>query len=116
MGFGAMFVVDAGKAKLAAADVFQVLDRASQIDPVEPSGTRAAWPQEQGAFLAFENVSFFYPHRPEVQVLKGLSFSCQRGQSVALVGPSGSGKSSCIALLQRFYDVQEGSVKISGEG
>jgi len=115
-GMGAMFLVDANKAKLACADLFQVIDRASSIDPVQCTGTVKEF---QGSanqpFIEFKDVSFFYPHRPEVQVLKGLSFSVSMGQSVALVGPSGSGKSSCIALLQRFYDVQDGSVNVSGE-
>ena len=54
--------------------------------------------------IEFRDVCFTYPHRPDVQVLNGLSFKVTAGQKVALVGPSGGGKSTVISLLQRFYD------------
>jgi len=61
-------------------------------------------------------VSFFYPHRPEVQVLKDFSVNVTEGQTVALVGPSGSGKSTIVQLLMRFYDVEAGSGSITVGG
>ena len=60
-------------------------------------------------------MKFFYPFRPEVQVLKGITFSISRGQSVGLVGPSGGGKSTVMSLIQRFYDPQEGQVFIGAD-
>jgi ABC-type multidrug transport system fused ATPase/permease subunit len=62
----------------------------------------------------FDHVGFFYPSRPGVQVLKGLSFSVAAGKVVALVGPSGAGKSTLGALLLRFYDPQQGRILFDG--
>ena len=64
--------------------------------------------------VEFRNVQFHYASRPEVEVLKGISFSAQPGEKVALVGPSGSGKSTIISLLLRFYDPQTGEIRMDG--
>ena len=60
--------------------------------------------------IEFQNVSFRYPARQEVQVLNGLNLTVKKGETVALVGESGCGKSTIIKLAQRFYDVEEGQV------
>lgn len=62
--------------------------------------------------IAFDDVLFAYPTRPDVQVLKGISFSIQPGEKVALVGPSGSGKSTIINLLLQFYQPGSGSILV----
>jgi ATP-binding cassette subfamily B protein len=64
--------------------------------------------------VAFDHVTFAYPSRPEVAVLKNLSFSAGEGKAVALVGPSGAGKSTIAALLLRFYDPQQGRILFDG--
>ncbi len=64
--------------------------------------------------VAFENVDFRYPSRPEVQVLKNLSLHAMPGERVALVGPSGAGKSTLVTLLLRFYDPEHGTVRLDG--
>ena len=64
--------------------------------------------------VAFEDVVFRYPTRPEVAALGGISLRVRAGQTVALVGPSGAGKTTMIQLLQRFYDPTEGRVAIDG--
>ena len=64
--------------------------------------------------VAFCNVQFRYPSRPEVEVLKGISFAVKSGEKIALVGPSGSGKSTIISLLLRFYDPQPGEILMDG--
>jgi ABC-type multidrug transport system fused ATPase/permease subunit len=64
--------------------------------------------------IAFENVSFNYPTRPDFEVLKSISFTARSGETVALVGSSGSGKSTIASLLLRFYDPQKGSIQIDG--
>jgi ABC-type multidrug transport system fused ATPase/permease subunit len=64
--------------------------------------------------LIFENVSFSYPSRPDVKVLRGASFSVNGGTTCALVGPSGSGKSTILSLVERFYDPSEGSITLDG--
>jgi ABC-type multidrug transport system fused ATPase/permease subunit len=64
--------------------------------------------------VEFDRVSFAYPSRPEVEVLKHLSFSVEAGKIVALVGPSGAGKSTIASLLLRFYDPQQGKIIFDG--
>ena len=66
------------------------------------------------ATARFENVSFSYPTRPDEPVLHGVSFSLSRGERVAIVGPSGAGKSTIMQLLLRFYDPDQGTVRIDG--
>ena len=60
--------------------------------------------------LAFADVNFHYPSRPEIEVLKGVSFEAKRGQKIAIVGPSGSGKSTMAALILQFYHPQSGTI------
>uniref|UniRef100_A0A4W5JYI3 ATP binding cassette subfamily B member 4 n=1 Tax=Hucho hucho TaxID=62062 RepID=A0A4W5JYI3_9TELE len=64
--------------------------------------------------IEFNNIHFTYPSRPDVKVLNGMSLSVRSGQTIALVGSSGCGKSTTVQLLQRFYDPQEGSVCVDG--
>lgn len=60
--------------------------------------------------IEFRDVSFFYPCRPDVLTLRGLSLSIEKGKTVAFVGSSGCGKSTSVQLLQRFYDPVKGQV------
>jgi ATP-binding cassette subfamily B protein len=64
--------------------------------------------------IAFEGVSFVYPSRKEITVLRNLSLTARAGQRIALVGPSGAGKSTIVSLLLRFYDADAGCVRIDG--
>ena len=64
--------------------------------------------------VAFENVSFCYPTRPDIKSLDDISFDVKAGETVALVGPSGAGKSTIFSLLLRFFDPQSGRVVIDG--
>jgi ATP-binding cassette subfamily B protein len=64
--------------------------------------------------VRFENVSFAYPTRPEVDAMRDVTFDIGRGEKVALVGPSGAGKSTVANLLLRFYDPDDGQVTIDG--
>ncbi|XP_071852655.1 mitochondrial potassium channel ATP-binding subunit-like isoform X2 [Apostichopus japonicus] len=66
------------------------------------------------ANVDFSDVHFSYPTRPEQKILDGFSLSLPRGQVVAICGPSGAGKSTVAALLERFYDVSEGSITVDG--
>ena len=112
-GLAASMLPDAMRANVALYDIFKIINRKSDINVFEPNGSRTIIPSEV-ALVAFDNVKFFYPHRPNVTVLKGLTFEVMQGQTAAFCGPSGSGKSTVIQLLQRFYDPQGGSVKIGG--
>jgi len=112
-GQAAVMIGDASKATVACHDMFKLMDRVSAIDGLEPKGDA---PKElQAGKIEFQDVKFFYPFRPEVQVLKGITFSISAGQSVGLVGPSGGGKSTVMSLIQRFYDPQEGKVFIGAD-
>ena len=83
------------------------------VENLARSTARTDRPPLQGE-VEFRNVHFHYASRPEVEVLKGISFSVQPGEKIALVGPSGSGKSTIISLLLRFYDPQTGEIRMDG--
>ncbi len=85
---------------LGAADSVQ--------DPVQPSSL----PAQVAGEIAFENVKFSYPARPSIAALDGVSLTVKPGETVALVGPSGAGKTTIIQLLLRFYDPQSGAIKL----
>lgn len=72
-----------------------------------------AQPATPGA-IAFDNVSFAFPNRPNTNALDGVSFQVNPGETVALVGPSGAGKSTTLQLLQRFFDPQSGQITFGG--
>jgi ATP-binding cassette subfamily B (MDR/TAP) protein 1 len=71
-------------------------------------------PEKVEGELKLENVVFAYPSRPTVQVVKGLDITFRAGKTAALVGASGSGKSTIISLVERFYDPLSGAVKLDG--
>lgn len=68
---------------------------------------------ENKGIIEFDNVTFTYPDG-EASVLKDISFTAKTGETVAFIGSTGSGKSTLINLIPRFYDVTEGSIKING--
>lgn len=84
--------------------------QASIVAPLAPQ----ALPQPARGAVAFEAVTFRYPSRPLVSALEGFSLKVQPGETVALVGPSGAGKTTVFQLLLRFYDPQAGRVTIDG--
>ena len=65
--------------------------------------------------IKFHNLSFAYPSRPEVQVLNNLNFEVQQGHNIALVGPSGAGKTTLASILFRFYKIEDGQISIDGK-
>ncbi|XP_029440591.1 antigen peptide transporter 2-like isoform X1 [Rhinatrema bivittatum] len=93
----------------AAEKVFQYLDRKSTV-PTEGD----LKPKDFKGHVHFQNVSFSYPTRPDVSVLKDVSFELRPGKVTALVGPSGGGKTTCISLLERFYEPQAGEILLDG--
>lgn len=64
--------------------------------------------------VQFEDVHFSYPGRKDISVLNGISFSASQGQTVAIVGPSGAGKTTITALILRFYDINSGKIEVDG--
>lgn len=69
---------------------------------------------QKGASVKFDKISFNYPSRPETAALDDVSFAVSPGMTVALVGPSGAGKTTVLQLLLRFYDPQSGSIHLNG--
>ncbi|KAK0393429.1 hypothetical protein QR680_000208 [Steinernema hermaphroditum] len=98
-------------AKAAAATIFEVIDREPEIDSLDPKGRTLD--KTQGT-IEFKDVHFRYPTRPDVKILNGVSYRIEPGQSIALVGHSGCGKSTMIGLLLRYYEQESGSVTIDG--
>jgi ATP-binding cassette subfamily B (MDR/TAP) protein 1 len=113
MNFGmtSPFIESFAIAKGAGAKVFSVIDRVSPINSWSPDGT---YPEQMKGNLSFRDVHFEYPTRSDVKVLQGLNLDINNGEKVALVGSSGCGKSTCIQLIQRFYDPRQGTVMVDG--
>lgn len=99
-------------AKESINSFFQITTRQPRID-FSPDGPGKCISSELNA-LEFKQVHFSYPSRLDRRSLNGISFKVQKGQFVALVGPSGCGKSTCINLIERFYDVTQGSISLDG--
>ena len=99
-------------ARVAATAAFAVIDRQPEIDQSPESGGKVL--DSVRGEVALQDVTFAYPTRPGVNIMAGTSLVIPAGRSMALVGPSGSGKSSTVALIQRFYDPQSGSVTLDG--
>jgi len=113
IGIGAVgaFIPDASKANAAVDKVFRVINRPLTIDPNSEDGEM---PQSVSGILQFSTVTFSYPRREEVKILDRLNLTVEGGSTAGLVGASGSGKSTIMTLLQRFYDPSHGSVSLDG--
>ena len=88
----------------------EVMDMPISIDPNE-GGVRETVTH---GYLEFENVTFAYPGETENPVLHNISFSAKPGETIAFIGSTGSGKSSLVQLIPRFYDVTLGKIKVDG--
>jgi len=96
---------------LGAADrIFEIIDRDTKVERI---GNQAKTNINNGEII-FDNISFAYPSRPDHEVLRSISFTALPGQSVALVGPSGGGKSTIVSLILRYYDPNSGEIIIDG--
>jgi ABC-type multidrug transport system fused ATPase/permease subunit len=92
----------------SAERIFQLLDTPVTIE----SPKQALIPKPFRGEVVFDNVWFYY--KPDDPVLKGVSFRIEPGEKIAVVGVTGAGKTTTIKLLNRFYDIQKGSIKVSG--
>lgn len=99
------------KASSSAEEIFRTIDRNSEIDPLNDEGLT---PSTCTGDIRIEDVSFAYPARPDITVLKGLQLSAPANKTTALVGASGSGKSTIIGLLERWYDQPSGTIYLDG--
>ena len=94
----------------ASSRIFELLDERSDLP--EPIAGRLAKPI--AGHVAFHDVSFRYGDRGDEDILSGISLEVQPGEVIALVGPSGAGKTTLVSLLPRFYDVSSGSIALDG--
>lgn len=111
LSMSAPFIESFGIAKGAAAKVFSIIASKPKIDTLAAIGDR---PDKCEGNIEFKKVKFNYPSRETVKVLQGVTLHIRRGETVALVGSSGCGKSTCIQLIQRFYDPLDGEIEIDG--
>ncbi|KND86495.1 Leptomycin B resistance protein pmd1 [Tolypocladium ophioglossoides CBS 100239] len=95
----------------AANQVFNTIDRVSPIDPRDAAGEK---PDHVSGHVRLEHLHHIYPSRPEARVMTDLSLEIPAGKTTALVGASGSGKSTIVGLLERFYDPVEGAIYLDG--
>lgn len=93
------------KAKVAAAKIFRVIDHKPGIDRNSDSGLEL---ESVTGLVELRNVDFSYPARPEVRILDDFCLNVPAGKTIALVGSSGSGKSTVVSLIERFYDPTSG--------
>jgi len=96
------------KAIGATENLLEILDE-------EPESAGQLELSSQKGTIEFKEVSFSYPNRKDITVLKGLNFSINSGEQIALVGPSGAGKTTITALLMNFYQASSGEIKIDGK-
>jgi ATP-binding cassette subfamily B (MDR/TAP) protein 1 len=95
----------------AASELFKIFDKPSSLDPLSGEGKV---PENCHGHLEVENVSFSYPSRRDTKVLNNISLNIPAGKTTAIVGASGSGKSTIIGLLERWYLPASGRFLLDG--
>ena len=103
-----------GDLQRAAGATERLLDLLDMTPDVAAPPDPVALPQPAAGAVAFEDVTFRYPSRPDDPALEGIDLAVRPGERVALVGPSGAGKTTMFQLLLRFYDPESGQVRIDG--
>ncbi|XP_057672647.1 ATP-dependent translocase ABCB1-like [Diorhabda carinulata] len=110
-GIASPYIEAFGISKAAAAKIFSVINHAPTINASKGKGKKL---NSLRGNVQFKNVNFSYPSRKDVPIFKQLSLNIDAGETVALVGTSGCGKSTVIQLIQRLYDADSGEVMIDG--
>ncbi|BFZ23923.1 hypothetical protein BsWGS_26962 [Bradybaena similaris] len=111
LGQAASFMPDYSKAQLSASHIFGILDQIPKIDVYSADGVIKS---HISGDIQLKDVQFSYPTRPEVEILKGVNLHVKPGQTAALVGMSGCGKSTVVSLIQRYYDPTGGAIFVEG--
>ncbi|WP_029042609.1 ABC transporter ATP-binding protein [Cucumibacter marinus] len=106
-----MLVNAFARASTCGTRIFTLLD----IDPAVKDGPDAKELAVGDGTLRFDDVSFAYPANPELGVIRNVNFEARRGQTIGIVGPPGSGKSTIAHLIPRFYDVTGGRITLDGQ-
>jgi ATP-binding cassette, subfamily B, bacterial len=103
-----------GEVQLAAGAAERISELLDEKPAISSPANPVVLPKPAKGAVTFTNVNFRYPSRPEALVLNNVSFSAKPGEVIAIVGPSGAGKTTLYALLQRFQDPEQGSVTLDG--
>ncbi len=103
-----------GELQRAAGATERLVELLNTDDAVQDPAHPVALPRPVKGEIAFQDVTFRYPARPEASALNGVSLHVKPGETVALVGPSGAGKTTILQLLLRFYDPQQGRIMLDG--
>uniref|UniRef100_K3WTE2 Uncharacterized protein n=1 Tax=Globisporangium ultimum (strain ATCC 200006 / CBS 805.95 / DAOM BR144) TaxID=431595 RepID=K3WTE2_GLOUD len=111
VGNAASFLGESENAIKSGKAIVALRDRELPIDSFDEGGLK---PAKVEGKIEFKNITFRYPTRPEITVLKNYNLTVEAGQTVAFCGPSGGGKSTCIAMIERFYDPVRGEVLLDG--
>jgi ATP-binding cassette subfamily B (MDR/TAP) protein 1 len=107
----ASYYSDSETAYKSGSNIVSLRDRKVPIDSFDESGLK---PTKVAGKIEFKDITFRYPTRKEVTVLKNYNLTIEAGQTVAFCGQSGGGKSTCISLIERFYDPIRGEVLLDG--
>ena len=111
LGQNSSFMPNFAEASLSANRLFTLFHTKSKISPLYSTGLK---PTKCNSQLTFSKSVFAYPTRPNTNVLNDFNLSIKQGQTVAVVGQSGQGKSTVIQLIERFYDINRGHAKLDG--
>jgi ATP-binding cassette subfamily B protein len=103
-----------GELQRAAGATERLVELLNTTDAVQDPANPVALPRPIRGEIAFQDVTFRYPTRPDTSALNGVSLHVSPGETVALVGPSGAGKTTILQLLMRFYDPQSGRITLDG--
>ena len=105
-----------GELQRASGATERLVELMEAEDTVRDPAAPRPVPDKVAGKIAFENVSFAYPSRRDLPALTGLDLTIKPGETVAIVGPSGAGKTTIIQLIQRFYDPDQGRIALDGIG
>ena len=94
----------------SAERVYEIMD----MDPLVKDGEKAIDLPEIEGNVEFDHVTFAYPDEPDVDILHDVSFKAKKGETIALVGPTGAGKTTIVSLISRFYNTKSGRVLVDG--